>query len=294
MGSRVVLLNGDGLLSVDEPVIEGGAVNVTEAFLKTVFGELRKADATTSTLYNIGAILIDPGHGGKDPGAFGTFKQNGKSVRVTEKTVVLNTAKILTALLKKAYPNKKIIMTRSTDKTLTLEDRTLTANSVSLGRNEAVLYISIHANASLDKKANGYEAWYLSPGFRRTVLDKNAATDDASLFPILNSMMEEEYTTESILMSKFIMDGLSATIGDVAKARGIKAEEWFVVKNANMPSALVEIGFVTNEKEALLLNTNDYLQKVARGLYNGIAAFVTHFEKSRGFTQGGANEKVRN
>ena len=80
------------------------------------------------------------------------------------------------------------------------------------------------------------------------------------------------------------MDGLQAQIGDKSKARGIKAEEWFVVRNANMPSVLIEVGFVTNEKEALNLNDPNYLQKTALGIYNGINAFVTHFERSRGFT----------
>ena len=146
------------------------------------------------------------------------------------------------------------------------------------------LYVSIHANASLNKASSGYEVWYLSPGYRRTVLDKSAAEGDKTLFPILNSMMEEEYTTESILIAKFIMDGMGAQIGNVSKARGIKAEEWFVVRNANMPSVLIEVGFVTNEKEALNLNNDAYLQKISLGIYNGINAFVTHFERSRGFT----------
>ena len=100
----------------------------------------------------------------------------------------------------------------------------------------------------------------------------------------MNSMMEEEYTTESILIAKFIMDGLAAQIGSLSQPRGIKAEEWFVVRNSNMPSVLVEVGFVSNYEEAKLLNDESYLQKTAFGIYNGIAAFVTHFERSRGFT----------
>ena len=182
------------------------------------------------------------------------------------------------------YPEKQIIMTRYGDTFPQLSERTEIANNVKLGQNEAILYVSIHANASLNKASSGYEVWYLSPGYRRTVLDKSAAEGDKTLFPILNSMMEEEYTTESILIAKFIMDGMGAQIGNVSKARGIKAEEWFVVRNANMPSVLIEVGFVTNEKEALNLNNDAYLQKISLGIYNGINAFVTHFERSRGFT----------
>ena len=171
-----------------------------------------------------------------------------------------------------------------TDVFLTLQERTEIANSVKLKADEAVLYISVHVNASLDQKAHGYEVWYLSPGYRRTVIDSKDADNDPKLFPILNSMMEEEYTTESILIAKFIMDGLQSQVGDLTLARGIKAEEWFVVRNSNMPSVLVELGFLTNYKEACLLNDKSYLQKTALGIYNGITAFVTHFERSKGFT----------
>jgi len=66
-------------------------------------------------------------------------------------------------------------------------------------------------------------------------------------------------------------------------SRGLKEEEWFVCRNANMPSVLVEVGFLTNKNEAELLNDQNYLSKVANGIYNGIEAFVYHFEKSRGF-----------
>jgi N-acetylmuramoyl-L-alanine amidase len=158
---------------------------------------------------------------------------------------------------------------------------------VPLAPHEASLYISIHVNASLDKRASGFEVWYLNPGYRRTVLEKSSAGDSGvstDLFSILNSMAEEEYTTESILIAKFVLEGLQAQVGKLSTPRGIKAEEWFVVRNANMPSVLVELGFVTNEKEAELLNSADYLNKTAEGIYNGLSAFVRHFEQSRGFT----------
>ena len=228
-------------------------------------------------------IFINPGHGGKDPGAMDTHTIKGKKVTVKEKDVNLAVGKMLYSRLKTAYPDKKILMTRDTDVFLSLAQRTEIANSVKLKDGEAILYISVHVNSSLDKKASGYEVWYLSPGYRRTVLDKNT-TDDKALFEIMNAMTEEEYTTESILIAKFIMDGLQTQIGNLATARGIKAEEWFVVRNSNMPAVLVEVGFLSNEKEAALLVDNSYLQKLSLGICNGLAAFITHFERSRGFT----------
>lgn len=278
----LIVLDNSAMSITDAPTMEDGVIKVSGDFLSTV--EQYFKDREEGNGFKIGAILIDPGHGGKDPGASGTIKVDGKQVKVQEKDVVLNIGNLLCSKLKSNYPDKQILMTRSTDKFLQLNERTEIANNVKLGPNEAIIYVSIHANASLDKKSSGYEVWYLSPGYRRTVLDKNSTEEDKSLFSILNSMMEEEYTTESILIAKFIMDGLEAQIGKDSKARGIKAEEWFVVRNSKMPSVLIEVGFVTNEKEAANLNSKAYLQRTAAGIYNGISAFVTHFERSRGFT----------
>ena len=281
----IVMLDSVRFEVTDAPEIKNNKVYVSKKFMSDA-DQLFKEN--NSTMFKVGAILIDAGHGGKDPGALKTYKVNGKDVTIKEKDINLKVAKLLGERLKTAYPDKQIILTRDKDVFLTLQERTEIANNVKVKEDEAVLFISVHVNSSLNKTSSGYEVWYLSPGYRRTVLDKSS-TDDNSLFPILNSMLEEEYTTESIMIAKFIMDGLQSQIGDQSKARGIKAEEWFVVKNSNMPSVLIELGFVSNEKEALLLNNDTYLKKAALGIYNGIAAFITHFERSKGFTSANEN-----
>ena len=283
---QIVILDSVRMSVTDAPELKNNKIYVSQKFMNDA-EILFKED--NSTMFKVGAILIDAGHGGKDPGALKTYKINGKDVTIQEKDINLKVAKLLGERLKTAYPDKQIILTRDKDVYLTLQERTEIANNVKVKENEAVLFISIHVNSSLNKTSSGYEVWYLSPGYRRTVLDKSAAGDDSSLFPILNSMLEEEYTTESIMIAKFIMDGLQSQIGNESKARGIKAEEWFVVKNSNMPSVLIELGFVSNEKEALLLNDTTYLKKAALGIYNGIGAFITHFERSKGFTSANEN-----
>ena len=281
----VVMLDSVRFSFTDAPEIKDNKVYVSQKFMNDADILFKE---NNSTMFKVGAILIDAGHGGKDPGALKTYKINGKNVTIQEKDINLKVAKLLGERLKTAYPDKQIILTRDKDVYLTLQERTEIANNVKVKENEAVLFISIHVNSSLNKTSSGYEVWYLSPGYRRTVLDKSS-TDDTSLFPILNSMLEEEYTTESIMIAKFIMDGLQSQIGEQSKARGIKAEEWFVVKNSNMPSVLIELGFVSNEQEALLLNNDTYLKKAALGIYNGIGAFITHFERSKGFTSANEN-----
>lgn len=282
----IILLDNLRVMMTDPPVIKNNELYVTDRFIEDATAFFTEED--DEDLFKVGAILIDAGHGGKDPGALKTYDIGGKKVTIQEKDINLKVAKMLYERLKTAYPEKQIILTRSTDVFLSLSERTDIANAVKVQDNDAILFISIHVNSSLNKSSSGYEVWYLSPGYRRTVLDKTAVEDDKSLFPILNSMMEEEYTTESIMIARFIMDGLQAQIGNQSKARGIKAEEWFVVKNANMPSVLIELGFVSNQEEAMLLNSDTYLKKATRGIYNGISAFITHFERSKGFTS--ANE----
>lgn len=280
-GENIVILDSIKMMITEAPEIKDNKLYVSQQFLddsETFFNQKSEMP------FKVGAILIDAGHGGKDPGALKTYNVNGKDVTVREKDVNLKVAKMLYERLKSAYPQKQIILTRDSDVFLSLSERTDIANNVKVADNEAVLFISIHVNSSLNKNSSGYEVWYLSPGYRRTVLDKSVAGDDSTLFTIMNSMLEEEYTTESIMIAKYIMDGLQAQIGKESTARGIRAEEWFVVKNSNMPAVLIELGFVSNEKEAMLLNDEKYLKKATLGIYNGIAAFVTHFERSQGFT----------
>lgn len=280
-GENIVILDSIKMMITEAPEIKDNKLYVSQQFLddsETFFNQKSEMP------FKVGAILIDAGHGGKDPGALKTYNVKGKDVTIREKDVNLKVAKMLYERLKSAYPQKQIILTRDSDVFLSLSERTDIANNVKVADNEAVLFISIHVNSSLNKNSSGYEVWYLSPGYRRTVLDKSVAGDDSTLFTIMNSMLEEEYTTESIMIAKYIMDGLQAQIGKESTARGIRAEEWFVVKNSNMPAVLIELGFVSNEKEAMLLNDEKYLKKATLGIYNGIAAFVTHFERSQGFT----------
>jgi N-acetylmuramoyl-L-alanine amidase len=158
------------------------------------------------------------------------------------------------------------------------------ANSVPLKDNEAIVFISVHANASFNRNARGFEVWYLSPEYRRTVIDREKYADSAEVIPILNAMLEEEFTTESIMMAQALVRRVDEALGSRIPSRGIKAEEWFVVKNTRMPSVLVELGFVSNEADALLMTDEAYLRDFVEALYKGIEDFITAFEGTGGFT----------
>ncbi len=268
---------------VSKPILHNGTVYASSDFLATV--EKLFSELPPEISFRVGAIIIDAGHGGKDPGAVGTHVINGKQVTQYEKDIALYVAKALHAELSKVYNDKKILLTRDDDTFLKLEERTDIANEVKLAEHEAILNISIHVNSALSKSATGFEVWYLSPGYRRTLINEEDAQNvEGEVANIINLMLEEEFTTESILIADYIHDGMEAQIGHLSPSRGLKEEEWFVVRNAKMPSVLVELGFISNAGEAALLYDKEYLHKLALGIYNGTTAFVTHFEESRGFT----------
>jgi N-acetylmuramoyl-L-alanine amidase len=203
---------------------------------------------------------------------------------VVEKDITLNVSKLLYSQLTAAYPDKRVLLTRDKDTFPELEDRVQIANAVPLKDNEAIIFISIHANYAFNQTARGYEVWYLSPEYRRTVIDQKKYADSAEVIPILNAMLEEEFTTESIMMAQSIQRGFAEILGSASPSRGIKAEEWYVVRNARMPSVLVELGFVSNGEDARLMTDAAYLKKFSDALYKGISEFITFFERSGGLT----------
>ncbi len=234
----------------------------------------------------VAAILIDAGHGGSDSGAVGSYQDGSQSRRLQEKDVVLSVSRELHKLLSAEYPERKILLTRSTDEYLKLEDRASLANTVPLGEHEAVIFISVHANASFNKEAKGYEVWVLPGDYRRQLLDTGSLDEERrDLAPILNVLLEEEYSIESISLARQVLDSLDQEVGAQSLNRGLREESWFVVRNARMPSILIELGFVTNSGEAALLAQEQYLQKLARAIYTGVRSFVHAFEKTKGFTE---------
>ena len=241
---------------------------------------------SVSEQFNITTIIIDPGHGGKDPGTIGTHYISGERLQLKEKDLVLSVSKLLYSKLSNKYPDKTIKMTRSTDVYLELEERTEIANSVDLGKKDAMIFVSVHANASLNPSASGFEVWYLPPDYRRELLDPDTLdADKKDLAPILNSVMEEEYTVESIILAQRILDSLDSALKGKSDNRGLKEESWFVVRNAKMPSILIEIGFVTNKEEAQLLARNEYLIQLSDGIYNGLVNYIDTFDSTNGFTE---------
>ena len=277
-GDPWMVLNGDKLVVTGTVLEENGRLVFSSEAADTVL-EIFGVGSGAGVSYRLSTILIDPGHGGRDDGAGRVWPVDGTPYPLVEKDVALEVALRLAEALKKAFPEKSVMLTRENDVYPTLEDRVSLANGVELLPREGMVYISIHANASLNAAAEGYEVWYLPQDYRRKLVDPGSLGNGGDdIAPIVNALWEEEFTHESVRLADMILAGFERTLGDDVPNRGRREESWFVVRNARMASVLVEVGFVTHASEAGRLRNPEYLSRLTEGLYNGVVDFVTYFE----------------
>ncbi|TFH04740.1 MAG: N-acetylmuramoyl-L-alanine amidase [Spirochaetales bacterium] len=230
----------------------------------------------------IKAIVIDAGHGGKDPGTNRTISVNGESVTILEKDIVLDMAKRVQESLSGLVDGPLVVLSRDTDVFLELGERTTFANSLRRNPLDNILFVSLHVNAAVANwsDARGVEVYYLPPTHRRQVLEEEIAlTLDPEVAAILNDLKEEEYTLESVLMGQYVMDAISVHMPQTPIERGIRVADFFVVREARMPSILIETGFINNRQDLDLLRTPEYRQELAQSISKGIAAYVRDFEQ---------------
>ena len=223
-----------------------------------------------STIYASSKIIvIDPGHGGKDPGAVGYKKYQ-------EKKAVLKISKVLKDILqKKGY---KVYLTRENDKFIKLSDRTKFAN-----KKNADLFISIHANASPKSQKltlKGIETFFLSPA-KTQKAKRIAAKENKSAVTSMNEMSKNTLLsflnkTKIIQSNKLAIDIQKGMLTQVRKKHGdirdggVREAPFYVLVGAQMPAILVEIGYITNPKEADRLFNPFYQKNLAIGISEGV------------------------
>ena len=213
-------------------------------------------------------IVIDPGHGGHDPGAQG----NG----IDEANLVLDVALRLEALLK-AQSTFDVVMTRRTDEFIPLEERTAIAN-----RESADLFLSIHANATRDALVRGVETYFLNFATNPTaeaVAARENATSAKTMGSLpdlvksitLNNKIEESREFATFVQASMLQDlrAPQRTVKDL----GVKQAPFIVLIGAGMPSVLAEISFVTNTSEATLLKQPVYRQTIAQALFDAVVKY---------------------
>jgi N-acetylmuramoyl-L-alanine amidase len=216
----------------------------------------------------VSRVVIDPGHGGHDPGA--------KTKGLTEADLVLDVALRLEKLLSK-QDGFEVVLTRRVDTFVPLEERTAIAN-----REGADLFLSIHANASTNSAARGVETYFLNltanPDAEMVAARENAASSrsmnqlpDIVKAIALNNKIQESRDFASMIQSS-LHSQLQKADGDVRNL-GVKQAPFMVLLGATMPSVLAEISFITNKQEAANLKTEKYRQRIAEALYAGVIRY---------------------
>ncbi|MFZ6016630.1 MAG: N-acetylmuramoyl-L-alanine amidase [Nitrospirota bacterium] len=224
-------------------------------------------------------IVIDPGHGGHDPGAIGPRG-------LYEKNVVLDIALKLKEILL-TDPANEVFLTRETDIFIPIEERTVIANN-----KNADLFISIHANASPRRKARGVETYLLSwtndEEAMRVAARENAISlkrmkeqmekYKSDLDIILSDLRRENKRDESIKLAHYIQKSIVSTLNSGYKNildLGVKQALFYVLFGAKMPSILVEVSFISNHEEEKLLSKDSYRLQIAKAIAAGLNTYVT-------------------
>lgn len=232
----------------------------------------------------IRTVVLDAGHGGKDPGNLGTGRY-----KTTEKHVSLNVAKLVGKYIKQAYPDVNIVYTRDDDTFVELKERCNIANKA-----KADVFISIHCNANDSKDPHGCETYVMglhkTEANMRVAQKENAAIlledghqlkydgydpkDPESMIAL--SLRQNVHLDHSLLLSSLIQKQFKERVG--RPDRGVKQAGFLVISYNTMPSVLVELGFLTNPTEEDYLQKDDGQDYMASAIYRAFKEYKTIVE----------------
>ena len=248
-----------------------GSQSISFSTKKTTLNPSKKIDLRTEKQkWEFKTIVIDAGHGGKDPGAVG---YRGTK----EKDIALDVAKRLEKKLSKNL-NVKIVMTRDEDIFLRLSERTRIANE-----NNGSLFISIHTNAAEDRRASGFETFLIGPNKNEAAV-RVAARENAVLE--LEGISGQKLTNEDLIKATIAQSAFaskseqfaSMVQGEIkkrvqSKDRGVKQAGFYVLMGASMPNVLVELGFISNPSEEKKLRSPQYRDQLATAIYRAVEQY---------------------
>jgi N-acetylmuramoyl-L-alanine amidase len=189
-------------------------------------------------------IIIDPAHGGVDQGAMTSYIVSGQQMALLEKNITLHVAENLKEQLMNVFPNTKIIMTRDDDVFMSLEERVETVNSLHLTEEQRAVFISIHANYSMDKYNRGYEIF------------------------IGNE------SNENLTIAEKVHIGFTNVIGETLPFRGIQQSDFFILQRISIPAIIIELGFLSNNQDLVLFYSDNGIENYSTALLQGILAYI--------------------
>lgn len=266
-------------------------------FAAAIFCLSGAVSASADNTHGLKTVVIDPGHGGKDPGAVG-----GKGKTIHEKHIVLSVSKLLGEKIKKEYPDVKVLYTRSDDKFIGLKDRAKVARN-----NNADLFISIHCNSNDNTSAKGTSVHILGSRSKKNKENKtdyfarNMSTAQRENAVIV---MEDDYQTKyqtfdpdspesyiglqlqwqafyqsSLLFAQEVIENLAVA---PLQRRSVAVDQdiFQVLVDANMPAILLELAFISNPDEYKYLSSEDGQEEIAGRLFNAFKAYKKQYDAS--------------
>ncbi len=255
VGSRKLLFN-DCIFWLNSPATTNslGILSIAKVDADTILDPLLNPEKALQD-YAGKVIVLDPGHGGKDPGAPGCSK-------LREKAVVLDIARRVRRKLRQKHLT--VYLTRDRDAFVELKDRPAFAT-----RHKADIFVSIHANQAGREGAAGVETYVMpAAGYCSTTSTK----------PENKSYPGNRNDAANTALARYIHCDLLAQTK--AKDRGVKRARFVVLKYAKCPAALVEVGFITNKHESQNIIDPQYRDKIAAGLAKGILDYISHCKKN--------------
>ena len=262
---------------------EAGGKALSPPMKRPVRKGVRKAEVSDESIslarqlgLNVKRVVIDPGHGGRDPGCCAA-----RGVR--EKNIVLSMAKSLAKKIEMQL-GCEVLLTRTKDVFLPLERRTAIANM-----QKADLFISMHVNAHRNSKISGLETYFLNMATdERAVMvaaRENATSEKniSDLQTILNDLMLNTKIHESSRLANEVQKGMVSRVRQTykqVKSLGVKQAPFYVLIGAQMPAILVETGFLTNHTEKNRLVSEKYRAQVAQGICDGISSYVRSIDQT--------------
>lgn len=231
-------------------------------------------------------VVIDAGHGGKDPGNLGTGRY-----KITEKTIALNVSLKVGNYIKQAYPDVEVYYTRDNDAFLPLHERTKFANT-----KDADLFISIHCDAFTSESAKGTGTFVMGAAKteanlrmaqkenKAMLLEDNLDENYGGFDPnspeglIELSLRQNAHIHQSLLFAKEVQDQMRERVGRID--RGVRQAPYWVISFTTMPSVLVELGFLTNKEEEDFLNSAQGQDYAASAIYRAFKSYKTKVDQS--------------
>lgn len=266
--------------ATNRPAMDGGGSLVANPIPESV---LRLTNTG-----KVDVIFIDPGHGGADPGAVAYgFRESDMALKVSQ---------AFRRALTNRLPQVKVVMLREGDAYVTLEDRCRLANA-KLGNGGNGLFISIHLNTWLDPDTRGFEVYYMahqewSENARiwgiwenRVFQPEHTNLKGLSAWErIFGRIATIQYQKESRMIAENVHHAVFSKLKDYAVSRGVKAETFYVLKGAIMPSILVEVGFISSKADLEYLQEEERLSKLVDAMAQGVEQYVKDFDQTQGFT----------